>query len=45
LRVRKHWPVTDSAQDGLVVAEAPARGATVPQGATFVLYIGSATGG
>lgn len=38
------WPVSDSAQDGVVVAEAPARGATVPRGATVVLYIGSAVG-
>ena len=37
-------PVSDSAQDGVVVAEAPARGATVPRGATVVLYIGSAVG-
>ena len=38
------WPVSDSAQDGVVVAEAPARGATVPRGATVVLYIGSSVG-
>jgi beta-lactam-binding protein with PASTA domain len=39
------WPVSDSVQDGLVVAEAPARGATVPAGVAIVLYVGSASGG
>ena len=39
------WPVSDPASDGVVVAETPGAGTSVPRGAAVVVYIGSATGG
>jgi beta-lactam-binding protein with PASTA domain len=39
-----NWPVSDASQDGLVVAEAPAAGRQVPNGASIVLYLGTANG-
>jgi serine/threonine-protein kinase len=41
--VQASWPVSDSSQDGLVVAESPAGGRQVPNGAAVVVYLGSAT--
>jgi beta-lactam-binding protein with PASTA domain len=41
--IQSSWPVSDSSQDGLVVAETPASGQQVPKGAAVVIYVGSAT--
>ena len=40
--VQLQWPVSDQANDGVVVAQTPVGKA--PRGATIVLYVGSATG-
>ncbi len=39
------WPVSDAASDGTVVYQTPSAGASIPQGSTVVIYVGSASGG
>jgi beta-lactam-binding protein with PASTA domain len=39
------WPVSDASRDGVVVAQTPAAGTSIPQGVVVVVYIGSAAGG
>jgi beta-lactam-binding protein with PASTA domain len=39
------WPVSDAANDGVVVAQTPTGSGGAPQGAAIVVYVGSASGG
>ena len=41
--IQVNWPVSDSSQDGVVVAQTPVGGKQVPNGAAIVVYIGTAS--
>jgi beta-lactam-binding protein with PASTA domain len=40
--IQVNWPVSDSSEDGVVVAQTPVGGKQVPNGAAIVVYIGTA---